>query len=292
MNPITQHLSLFGRPTFIKAVVKPPFRMIGNMPDDACFYYVLKGEVTAYTPTTTIHTATNEGLALHCGTFMNEYFCQEEETHFEAVAIHLNKDLLRKIYDADFPDFWANLSKIKPIKHRSISSSFLLNNYIKSLLIYFENPELVSDQLLKLKLRELIILLAKTDNCDTIKALIGGLFSPIENNFKTTIEANIYNNLSIEELAQIAGYSLSTFKREFAKHYGASPAKYIKAQRLAQASKLLYQQDLRISDIAYDCGFNDLASFSKSFLKAYGVSPSEYRMDQIDKPMNQINKAS
>ncbi|MEL6989852.1 MAG: helix-turn-helix transcriptional regulator, partial [Bacteroidota bacterium] len=78
----------------------------------------------------------------------------------------------------------------------------------------------------------------------------------------------------------LCNLSLSTFKRTFKEHYASSPAKYIKKRKLERAKKLLLSSNLRISDIAYDCGFSDLAHFSKSFLQAYSSSPRDFRLNQ------------
>ena len=111
------------------------------------------------------------------------------------------------------------------------------------------------------------MLLVKTEEADKIKSLITGLFTPTEINFKEVIESNLFNNLTLEELAQLTLLSLSSFKREFIKHYQTSPAKYIRKRRLEKAARLLIGTELRITDVAYDSGFSDLAHFSKTFQK-------------------------
>ena len=66
------------------------------------------------------------------------------------------------------------------------------------------------------------------------------------------------------------------------KHYNSSPARYIRQRRVEQAAQLLRSTSLRISDIAFDCGFADLAHFSKTFQKNYGQSPTAFRLNQLD----------
>ena len=160
-----------------------------------------------------------------------------------------------------------------------------MKNYIESLLYYFDNPILVNEDLVKLKLKEIIMLLHKTDKLGMVNELISGIFNPKEIEFKEIIETHLYNNLKLEELAALCGLSLSTFKREFVKQYKSSPAKYIKQRRLEKAAELLRISNLRISDIAYDTGFQDLAHFSKSFVKVYGCPPTAYRVNHSDKSL-------
>ncbi|MDQ0641228.1 AraC-like DNA-binding protein [Pedobacter sp. W3I1] len=71
--------------------------------------------------------------------------------------------------------------------------------------------------------------------------------------------------------------SLSSFKREFARHYNDTPANYIKTKRLEKAAELLLISDERIKDIAFNCGYNDLANFTKSFRERYSCTPSDFR---------------
>ncbi|MDP5079714.1 MAG: helix-turn-helix domain-containing protein [Opitutales bacterium] len=47
--------------------------------------------------------------------------------------------------------------------------------------------------------------------------------------------------------------------------------------RLSRAARELLDTDDTVSDIAYECGFNNLANFNRSFLTRYKITPSEYR---------------
>jgi transcriptional regulator GlxA family with amidase domain len=49
---------------------------------------------------------------------------------------------------------------------------------------------------------------------------------------------------------------------------------------LERAAELLLVSDARITDVAFDCGFNDLANFTKSFHDKYSTSPSNFRLKQ------------
>lgn len=286
MFKLHRQFDLFEKKVFEKAVLDASIRMVGSFPDEACFFYLVEGSAKVYTPTEKIIKEKQEGLALQCGTYLNEFLCTSEGEYCEAIAIHLYPDVIKNLYDKDFPNFLTQVGKVKPIPYRKYERSSLLKSYIDSLQFYFEHPELVSDELLKLKLKELILLLAKTDDAMEVQQFLAGLFTESTLRFKEVIEANIFNNLTLEELAALTGLSLSSFKREFEKQYQSSPAKYIKKRKLDQAAKLLKGTDLRISAIAYDSGFNDLAHFSKSFQKVFGTSPSQYRVNFFDKTLN------
>ncbi|NND06784.1 MAG: helix-turn-helix transcriptional regulator [Saprospiraceae bacterium] len=190
------------------------------------------------------------------------------------------------VFDREFPEFLLEVDKVRPLPYQKIKSSALLKTYIDGLQFYFENPELVSDELLKLKLKELILLLAKTDNAATIKTLVASLFSKTVVDFKSVIEANIFVDIGVNELAVLTNQSLSTFKRSFFKHYQTTPANYIRKRRLEHSAKMLLTKSLRVADVAYKCGFKDQGHFSKLLTKEFLVSPKMYRLNGIDQPMN------
>ena len=278
-----QRLKLYDKPVFEKAIIVPPLRMEAPMANEACFYYIVSGKATVITASGPVHLKEENGIVLKCGNYLNDYLCAKEIEQCEAIAVHFYPDVLQLLYEKEFPAFLQEASKIQPVRFDHVHASQLLANYIQSLQFYFENPKLVSDELLQLKLKELILLLAKTDNLQTIRNLILDLFSDHHINFKDVIESNLYTNLTIQELANLCHLSLSSFKRAFRRHYNTTPAKYIKHRRLMRASQLLRNSNNSISQVAFECGFSDLAHFSKSFHHHFGSAPSQYRLNQIDK---------
>lgn len=275
-----QSFNLFDKLLLEKVILVPPMTAPGIMPNEACFLYAVRGQSTIYSETERMPLHTEEGVVMKCGNYLNEWLSvssQPDET-CEAIAIHFYPEVLQKIYEKELPDFISFAAQTKPAKLQKVKADQLLKNYIDNLQFYFENPALVSEELLKLKVKELILLLAKTDNFQSIKELISSMFTPNEYSFKEIIEANIYTNRSNEELAMLTNLSLSSFKREFVKVYKASPAKYIKHRKLERAKKLLMHTQQRISDIAFGCGFREVSHFSKCFQQTYQMSPSEFRL--------------
>lgn len=281
-----QQFQLFGKAAFEKVILRPPFKAIGDFSDEACFLYLVSGKSTVETQRGPIEMNAEEGVALRCGTYVNNYFENKDFEYCEAVAVHFYPEVLKWLYDKEFPNFLKEVKKIKPLSNQHIPGSTVLKSYIENLQFYFDNPDLVSEELLKLKMKEIILLLAKTDQRNAIETLVASMFTADEVNFKDIIENNLYQNLSLEDLSRLCNLSLSSFKREFSKYYNTSPAKYIRQRKLQKAASLLQVTELRISDVAFDSGFNDLAHFSKTFQKKYGVSPSEYRLNQNNKSLS------
>ncbi|HCE3203636.1 TPA: AraC family transcriptional regulator [Vibrio parahaemolyticus] len=82
-------------------------------------------------------------------------------------------------------------------------------------------------------------------------------------------------DVSLEELAKLAGLSPFHLLREFQKQFGFPPHAYQIQQRLRMAKKLL-KQGQRISDVALECGFHDQSHLHRHFKKAMGVTPGQY----------------
>lgn len=92
------------------------------------------------------------------------------------------------------------------------------------------------------------------------------------------IDAHWQEKLSLDEVAQIACLHPQSLSRYFRKHLGKTFQEYLIELRLSRASCELLQTNRTISDIAFDCGFNNLANFNRSFLARYKCSPREYRL--------------
>jgi AraC-like DNA-binding protein len=93
----------------------------------------------------------------------------------------------------------------------------------------------------------------------------------------TWIEANSRKAIDLEAAARQAGTSPFHFLRQFANVLGVTPHQYLVRARLKHAARLLAQEDLAVTDIAYDVGFADLSNFVRTFHRAAGVSPRAFR---------------
>ena len=256
------------------------------MTNEACFLYIVEGEYNSISETQQLKIVSQEAMLMKCGNYLSQFLRSARSEKYEAIAVHFYPEVLQKIYKNDIPEFLKHPQKIDPnINMSKFDGGQLLKKYIESIAFYFENPALVDDELLTLKLKELILLLVKTKNAPIVQQILSGLFSPNQYSFKEIVEAHCYSNVTVKELSQLTNLSVSSFKRQFKKIYADSPANYLKNKKMGRAARLLLISEQRISDIAYDCGFSDIAHFSKTFKKTYNVSPSNYRLSQMDKTL-------
>jgi transcriptional regulator GlxA family with amidase domain len=91
------------------------------------------------------------------------------------------------------------------------------------------------------------------------------------------IEQNISEPLTLQQLALVAGVSISTLNRSFHEALDMSPMEYIIEERFKKASSLLSNTDAAIMEVAGRSGFADSNFFSRQFHRRFGCSPREFR---------------
>lgn len=94
------------------------------------------------------------------------------------------------------------------------------------------------------------------------------------------LEQHIQQDVDLEELARIAHMSRRSFLRVFQSATGTSPLAWLIGQRIQRACGLLRHTDKRVTEIAFEVGFNDSNYFTRQFRKTTGMSPREYRLRQ------------
>lgn len=277
VNDYKKH-DLYGKTLIQKIELTPPFKFDFPVTEQACFLYVKGGDLEYQIDDEPISIATHYSLLLNCINSGKQIYNSKSNSNCEIVIVTFYPEILKKIYDRELPLLLqAPKNVVSNKSSEKINNDFLIQKYIEGLLFYFENPSLINEDILVLKVKEIILLLSQTQNSESVQLILSQLFSPATYTFKQIIEANLFSQRSVEELAQQHNLSVSSFKREFVKIYQDTPANYIKTKKLEKAAQLLEVSDQRINEIAFDCGFNDLANFTKSFTGKYSVSPTNYR---------------
>jgi AraC family transcriptional regulator len=91
------------------------------------------------------------------------------------------------------------------------------------------------------------------------------------------IEDNLSEDITLDSLAEVTGYSVFHFLRKFALAMGVSPGRYISQKRLENAKTDLAAGKLTLVEIALNAQFSSQASFTRAFHRATGMTPMEYR---------------
>lgn len=274
-HKIIQHQ---GRRVFEKIVMTIDFRRAPKYfeENEACFLYLKNGSFQFRAPTQVISYAENEAMLAKCG----DYYIEPLDTRSDAatntviaIGAFFYPEMVKDLFGTDLSlqQLKTNFDVVK------VDIGPLMNSFIDSIDFLLEHPQVADENLVMNKLKELILLLSKSQNSNSLHEFIASLFTNHEYHFKEIIQAQRFADLNVEQLAFLCGMSTSTFKRTFKEYYNDTPAHYFRRIKLEKAADLLKNTTLRITDICYDCGFNDISHFSKTFVAAYKMSPSEFR---------------
>jgi len=84
-------------------------------------------------------------------------------------------------------------------------------------------------------------------------------------------------DIPLQEVSTFVNMTISSFCRYFKKQTGKTFTNFVNEVRVTHACKLLSETSRQISDICFDCGYNNFAHFNKQFKKITGLNPTEYR---------------
>jgi AraC-like DNA-binding protein len=89
---------------------------------------------------------------------------------------------------------------------------------------------------------------------------------------------NFHKPLSLAEVAKLSNMTETAFSRFFKLHTGMTYINCLNEIRLGHASRMLIETTHSISEIAYDCGFNNISNFNRIFRKKKGCTPKDLRV--------------
>ena len=127
-----------------------------------------------------------------------------------------------------------------------------------------------------IKLTELVYLLISHGDCCLKSKLLRNM-DVASGNFEQIVYNHMFKDVSIEQLSEICNRSLTSFKKEFKRHFEMPPHKWYIRQRLMHSRLLLISTSKSVSEIGHECAFPNTSHFIKLFKKEYSITPSVYR---------------
>jgi AraC family transcriptional regulator, exoenzyme S synthesis regulatory protein ExsA len=277
-------LKLNGKIVFERLTVEANFKRVPKpfFEKEACFLFLKKGAFHFRTPTQLLTFNEGDGMLAKCG----NYFM--EDTNLQPTAEHKTVSMVGAFFYPDMvKGFFDSDLSIEPFQRKydtlKLNIEPMMKLFIDSIDFILDNPAIADENLIINKLKELLLLLSKGENAQSVSDFVNSLFEPFQYDFKDIIQQNLYANLSLPEFAHLCNMSLATFKRKFLEVYQESPAKYFLQKKLEKAAGYLAFESKPISEIAFDLGFESASNFNKAFKKQFGCSPTIYRMSQKDK---------
>lgn len=224
--------------------------------------------------------------------------CIGSNGRFEQIIFYISSNTLQEIifglninYGISFHSHH-NCNHCLAYNFASTKADTLLRNFFVGIELSLRNSALLHNDIgQRIKLNELIyLLLSGEDNCTKRKILRAADTS--SGQFVSTIYNNIFNDISIEQLAEQTNRSLTSFKKEFRRIFSASPHQWIIRQRLDRAKIMLSSTNRTVSEIGAECGFSNISHFIKLFKQQYGRTPATYRrLNTALSPSTEYRKA-
>lgn len=118
------------------------------------------------------------------------------------------------------------------------------------------------------------------DSLNCSLTVIGGLGALRLRRVTDYIEAHLAEDVSLRDLAAVAGLSTHHFGEAFKTSSGTTPHRYLIERRIHRAKELLLGTDHSIVEIALAVGFASHSHFTDNFRKLTGITPSRFRIDR------------
>ncbi|MCD0470733.1 AraC family transcriptional regulator [Flavobacterium sp. JAS] len=151
-----------------------------------------------------------------------------------------------------------------------------IKRFVYSLLDISKLSRDLQKKMLEVKFEEIMFYLIEKYRTDFLYSLSTHSDNATQK-FTTIIESSHLNKLTLKELAFLCNMSVSTFKREFEKHYSESPIKWFQNKRLEFAQYLLQQEQKKPSEVYFEVGYENLSSFTQAYKLKYGVTPKHHQ---------------
>jgi AraC-like DNA-binding protein len=170
------------------------------------------------------------------------------------------------------------LERTKTAIHKSVHSfayDDFIKKYVSSLSALEKGSKKYTAALLEIKLEEILLYLLEWYGSDFITSLLSASSNATQK-FTHTVESNQLNRLTLSELAFLCNMSVSTFKREFERHYSDSPMKWFQNKRLEHAHHLIHYTHKKSSEVYLEAGYENLSSFLHAYKLKYGNTPRQH----------------
>ncbi len=166
----------------------------------------------------------------------------------------------------------ANAKMPTPSPYTMLGDHPFLRGLFLSLDQMFNTDDHPSRALMDLKLHEAVLTVLQLK--PQLAPVLFNFTGPWKVSLEEFMNKNYQCDLSVEELAHYTGRSLSTFKKEFAQVFQATPSRWVVKRRLQAARELMERTGASASDVYLQVGFKNLSHFSTAFKREFGMAPS------------------
>jgi AraC family transcriptional regulator, exoenzyme S synthesis regulatory protein ExsA len=201
-----------------------------------------------------------------------------DHSHYESISIFFNESTLQNFWlGLNIPDTDSGAPSSENSEMLILEMSPALEGFRDTILSCFGYEGNFLEQLLTMKLQELLLLLLDTPIAPELKAFFGEIFDETRTDPEYVVSENMLTPLSLQDYARLSNRSLSSFKRAFQSKTGQTPGNWILENRLKHARMLVQATGKTIGEIGAESGFNNPSSFIRSYRTRFGTTPAADR---------------
>lgn len=210
---------------------------------------------------------------------MSEYIT--DENGFQSFMLFFSKKVAQNLMEQLGGYLPHTLYEATPMKREAVKIIPRNQNIEKlfaTLETYSQGNSPFTCELIRLKFTELIYLLLDSPYQQVIASFMLDAARSESPTLSSVLDRYLYSPITVQELSLLAGRSLSSFKREFAREYSEAPQAWIRKKKLERAAYLLETSDKTIEEVSEASGFVSSPHFSRLFKEQYQTTPSNYRL--------------
>jgi AraC-like DNA-binding protein len=198
-----------------------------------------------------------------------------EIKNYRSILLFFTNETLSKFIQK----FELNNTELKDYKSvHSFEYDKFIKRFVDSLIDISKLSKTIQKKIIEVKFEEIMLYLAELHGTHILYSLTSNNDN-LTQNFTRTVESNQLKKLTLKELAFLCNMSVSTFKREFEKHYSESPIKWFQNKRLEHAYYLLNQKKKKSSEIYFEVGYENLSSFIQAYKSKYNITPKQHQTE-------------
>jgi len=235
-----------------------------------CFIYIANGrEVITNSNNETLDMMAGSALFLPQGLSLHSDFVKETESLHAYLVFFDDKVVI---------EYLSQCQAVDTVQEHQQYCYLLENNgefahFFASIQTKIKNPAYLNS-----KLQELLHLIALQDQHNVFCSLLSTTSRmPPKRNLARLLASHDVLHLTVSDLAHISGRSLSSFQRDFKAHYHVSPKKWLQEKKLAHAKTLLEANELTVTEVAAQVGYDNVSNFIKAFKLQYGQTPKQIK---------------
>jgi AraC-like DNA-binding protein len=241
-------------------------------------FYVLSGKKILHTTEGSVTLTGGSFVFIKKGACIVEQFFDEV---FCVVVFIMPDSFLHSFLKDYAPDEKARPVETPPVF--PLHDDEMIRGFYQSILPYFGTKAQVSEDIIELKFRELLLCLLRNPANEQLHHYLLSVRENPKTAIREIMETNFAYNLSIEAYARLTNRSISSFKRDFQTIYKTTPGRWLIEKKLALAKKLLLQTSDSITSVAFESGFENAAHFCRLFKQKTGITPMAFRKQTTEK---------